>query len=126
MKIVYVNDIVYGYATRDPSASGGAERYGWHVTRALANAGWSVTMGVRFALREREERVIDGVRFLGLSRRTHFLLDWYTFLKSERPDWYFWQCVDHLWGPAAEIGRWLGVRTAFSMMQDIHVHCGKR
>ena len=46
MKIVYVNDVVYAYATGDPSANGGAERYGWHLTRALANAGWSVTVGV--------------------------------------------------------------------------------
>ena len=124
MKIVYVNDIVYRYATGDPSAKGGAERYGWYLTRALASAGWSVTVGV-YALREGEVQVIDGVRFLGLSRRAHFLLDWYSFLKSERPDWCFWQCADHLWGPMAEIARWLGVRTAFSMMHDIHAQLRK-
>jgi glycosyltransferase involved in cell wall biosynthesis len=124
MKIVYVNDIVYRYATGDPSAKGGAERYGWHLTRALASAGWSVTVGV-YALRQGEVQVIDGVRFLGLSRRAHFLLDWYSFLKSERPDWCFWQCADHLWGPMAEIARWLGIRTAFSSMHDIHVQLRK-
>jgi len=118
MKIVYVNDIVYGYATGDPSAKGGAERYGWYLTRALAAAGWSVTVGVLFALREGEECVIDGVRFLGIGCRTHFLMAWFRFLKAERPDWCFWQCADHLWGPAAEIARWLGVRTAFSTMHD--------
>ncbi|UVT19556.1 MAG: glycosyltransferase family 4 protein [Nitrospira sp.] len=121
MKIVYVNDIVYGYAIGDPSAKGGAERYGWYLTRALAAHGWSVTVGVVSALGEGEERVIEGVRFLGLSRRAHFLLDWYEFLKKERPDWCFWQCADHLWGPAAEIARWLGVRTAFSVMHDLDV-----
>ena len=68
MKIVYVNDVVYGYATGDSSANGGAERYGWHLMRALANAGWSVTVGV-YALQEGEKQVVDGVRFLGLSRR---------------------------------------------------------
>ncbi|UVT16969.1 MAG: glycosyltransferase family 4 protein [Nitrospira sp.] len=117
MKVVYVNDIVYGYAIGDPAARGGAERYGWHLMRALAHAGWSVTVGV-YSLPEGTVRVIDEVKFLGLSRRTHFLLDWYTFLKNERPDWCFWQCADHLWGPAAEIAQWLQVRTIFSTMHD--------
>ncbi len=125
MKIVYVNDVVYKYAIEDPSANGGAERYGWYLMRALAQVGWSVTIGVRFALQEGEERVIEGVRFLGLSRRAHFLLDWYGFLKKERPDWCFWQCADHLWGPAAEIAHRLGVQTAFSSMHDIHVQLTK-
>jgi glycosyltransferase involved in cell wall biosynthesis len=120
MKIVYANDVVYAYATGDPSATGGAERYGWHLTRALANAGWSVTIGVQDPLQEGEERQIDGVRFLGIGR-AHFLLAWYRFLKKERPDWCFWQCAGHLWGPAAEIARWLGIRTAFSTMHDLDV-----
>ncbi|MBS0153962.1 MAG: glycosyltransferase family 4 protein [Nitrospira sp.] len=121
MKIVYTNDVVYGYATGDSSANGGAERYGWLLMRALASAGWSVTVGVRFGLQEGEVQVIDGVRFVGLSRRAHFLLDWYTFLKHECPDWCFYQCADHLWGPMAEIARWLGVRTAWSSMHDLDV-----
>lgn len=118
MKIVYLNNPVYGYATGDPSVCGGAERYGWHLMRALANAGWSVTVGVSSALQDGEVRVIDGVRFLGLGCRTHSLLSWYRLLRIERPDWCFWQCADALWGPAAEIARWLGVRTAFSTMHD--------
>lgn len=125
MKVVYMNDTVYGYAIGDPSARGGAERYGWYLMRALVSTGWSVTVGVRSALREGEVRVIDGVRFLGLSRRIHVLFDWYRFLEKERPDWCFWQCADHLWGPASEIARWFGVRTAFSMMHDNHVHVRK-
>lgn len=125
MKMVYVNDIVYGYATGDPSAKGGAERYGWYLTRALAAAGWSVTVGVLFALREGDERVVDGVRFLGIGCRTHFLVAWFRFLRAERPDWCFWQCADPLWGPAAEIARWLGVRTAFSAMHDGNVQLRK-
>jgi len=112
---------VYGYATGDPSAKGGAERYGWHLARALANAGWSVTIGVVSSLPVGEEKVVDGVRFLGVGRRAHFLWNWYRFLKNERPDWCFWQCADILWGPAAEIARWLGVRTAFSVMHDLDV-----
>ena len=121
MKIVHVNDIVYGYATGDPSARGGAERYGWYLMRALAAAGWTVTIGVRGALPVGEERTVDGVRFLGIGSKKTFLSDWYRFLKSEKPDWCFWQCADYLWGPAAQIAQWLGVRTAFSSMHDIHV-----
>src|SRR5688572_4267867 len=120
MKIVYVNNIVYGYASGDSSANGGAERYGWYLMRALANAGWSVTVGV-YALRQGEIQIIDGVRFLGLSRRAHFLLDWYRFLKNERPDWCFYQCADHLWGPMVAIARFLRVRTAWSTMHDLDV-----
>jgi glycosyltransferase involved in cell wall biosynthesis len=89
--------------------------------RAIANAGWSVTVGVRHPLQEGEEQVIDGVRFVGLNRRMHFLFAWYKFLKKERPDWCFTQCADHLWGPVAEIARCLGVRTAFSTMHDLDV-----
>jgi glycosyltransferase involved in cell wall biosynthesis len=123
MKLVYVNDVVYAYATGDPSANGGAERYGWHLMHALANAGWSVTIGVHELLQEGEERQIDGVRFLGIGQGEglQFLLAWYRFLKKERPDWCFWQCANHLWGPAAEIARWLGVRTVFSTMHDLDV-----
>ncbi|HMS83342.1 MAG TPA: glycosyltransferase family 4 protein [Nitrospira sp.] len=120
MKVVYVNDVVYGYATEDPSANGGAERYGWLLMRALANAGWSVTVGV-YVLREKEVQIIDGVRFIGIRRRAHFLLDWYWLLDSERPDLCFWQNADHLWGPMVEIARWLGVQTAWSTMHDLDV-----
>jgi len=113
--------VVYAYAIGDPTANGGAERYGWHLTRALRSAGWSVTIGVQHALQEGEERQIDGVRFLGIGRRGHFLLAWYRFLRKEQPDWCFWQCADHLWGPAAEIARWIGTRTVFSAMHDLDV-----
>ncbi len=118
MRIVHVNDIVFGYAMGDHSARGGAERYAWHLLRELANAGWSVTVGVRFKMQPGEEKVIAGVRFLGMSRESHFLLDWFKLLKQVKPDWCLWQCADYMWGPAAQIARWLGVRTAFSTMHD--------
>lgn len=121
MKIVYLNNSVYGYASGDPSVCGGAERYGWHLMRALAKAGWSVTVGVPSSLRDGDVRSIDGVRFLGISCDIQTLLTWYRFLKMEQPDWCFWQCADPMWGPAAEIARWLGVRTAFSTMHDLDV-----
>ena len=82
MKIVYVNDVVYAYGTGDPLRERWGGRYGWYLTRALANAGWSVTIGVQHALQEGEERQIDGVRFLGIGRRVHFLLAWYRFLEE--------------------------------------------
>ena len=49
MKIAVVddNEAVYGYASGDPSAAGGAERYTWLLIRALAASGWSATIGVR-------------------------------------------------------------------------------
>ncbi len=117
MKMVYVNDGVYGYASGDPSVGGGAERYGWHLTRALASVGWSVVIGV-YSLPKGTIRVIDNVKFLGLSRRAHFLLDWYTLLKNERPDWCLWQCSEILLGPMVAIARWFGIRTMFSAMHD--------
>lgn len=121
MKIVYMNDVVYQYAIGDSAAKGGAERYGWYLMRALAHTGWSVTVGVQSALQGGETKVVDGVRFLGLSHDNHFLIDWYRLLRCERPDWCFFQCADHQWGPAAEIARRLGIRTAFSVMHDLDV-----
>lgn len=121
MKIIYLNNSVYGYASGDPSVCGGAERYGWHLMRGLANAGWSVTVGVPSSLPDGGVRVIDGVKFLGIRCDKQTLLTWYRLLKIERPDWCFWQCADPMWGPAAEIARWLGVRTVFSAMHDLDV-----
>src|SRR5262245_55588800 len=102
MKLVVMNDVVYAYALGDPVANGGAERYQWLLARALASAGWSVTVGVREALAAGERRTIDGVAFVGIGQ-DHILLAWYRFLLSERPDWWHWQCASHWWGPAVEI-----------------------
>jgi hypothetical protein len=55
MKVVYVNDVVYAYAIGDSSANGGAERQQWLFARALAATGWSVTVGVREALKTGEQ-----------------------------------------------------------------------
>ena len=59
MKIVYVNDILYGYATGDSSAKGGAERYGWHLTRALAEVGRWGTVRVHYYLDEGKEQKLQ-------------------------------------------------------------------
>jgi glycosyltransferase involved in cell wall biosynthesis len=117
MKIVHVNDVVYAYASGDPSANGGAERYQWLLARALAAAGWSVAVGVRQGLETGERRTIDGVEFVGIGQ-SQILLAWYRFLLSERPDWWYWQCADHWWGPAVEVAKCTGVRTIFSAMFD--------
>ena len=39
MKIALVNDIAYQYATGDPAAVGGAERYQWLLARDRRKAG---------------------------------------------------------------------------------------
>lgn len=117
MKLAITNDIVYAYASGDPSAVGGAERYQWLLARALATAGWSVTVGVRETLSTAEHKTIDGVEFVGVGGG-QVLTAWYRFLLSERPDWWYWQGADHLWGPAVGMAKMVGVRTIFSAALD--------
>ncbi len=118
MKIIFFNDVIYDYALNAPGATGGAERYAWLLLRALAADGWSVTVGVRNVVPPGETITVDGVRFLGLDGG-HVLRVWYKVLRSERPDWWLWQCADHWWGPAVEIAKLAGVRTIFSAMHDM-------
>jgi glycosyltransferase involved in cell wall biosynthesis len=121
LKIVHINNVVYAYAAGDPTANGGAERYAWRLARALAASGWTVAVGVRDKLPSGHRATIDGVDFVGLEPG-HHLPSWYRFLKSENPDWWFWQCADHWWGPAVETARLAGVRTIYSAMHDRDVH----
>ncbi len=123
MKIALINDVVYKYAIGSPAASGGAERYQWLLARALAQKGWSVAVGAQTGV-PRNGDSIDGVAFVRLGHGYH-LREWYSFLKSERPDWWYWQCADHNWGPAVEIAKLLGVRTIFSAAVDRDVHLTK-
>ena len=83
MKIALVNDIAYQYATGDPAAVGGAERYQWLLARGLAEHGWSPVVGVRFALEPGQRVSIDGVQFVGIGRS----LDAYHLTKPD-PDAY--------------------------------------
>jgi len=117
MKMVCVNDIVYGYGENDPTAVGGSERYQWLLARALVSAGWSVTVGVRNSLAYKESKIIDGVNFVGIGDG-NILLAWYRFLLTERPDWWQWQCASHWWGPAGVVAKLVKVRTIFSAMHD--------
>jgi len=120
MKIALMNDVVYRYALRDSSAVGGAERYQWLLARALAAHGWSVTVGVRDALQAGQRTTVEGVDFVGIGQG-QILWAWYRFLLSEKPDWWYWQGADHLWGAAVVIARLAGVQTIYSAAFDLDV-----
>lgn len=117
MKVVYMDDCVYAYASGNPNASGGSERYQWLLARAQAAAGWSVVVAVQEPLGPGERHVIEGVEFVGLDEG-QILLAWYRFLTLERPQWCVLQCAHHLWGPVVAAARLAGVRTIFSAMND--------
>ena len=112
MKIAFVNDTIYGYATNAPVV-GGAERQQWLLARTLAASGWSVTVGVRDGLRAGERRSVAGVEFVGIGQANIYSA-WYRFLGQERPDWWYWRCASHLLGPAVEIAKRARVRTIYA------------
>ena len=120
MKIAFLNDIAYGYASGGKDALGGAERNIWFHSRALAAAGWTVQIGVRTALQYNERKVIEGVEYVGIGRGQVFM-DWFRFLSSERPDWLYLAGASHLWGPLVEIAGLVGVRTVIHTAFDTHV-----
>jgi glycosyltransferase involved in cell wall biosynthesis len=117
MKIVFIEDQVFDYAMNASSATGGAERYAWLLLRALADEGWTVTVGVYDRLAPNERRPIDGVEFVGLEKG-HVTRGWYKFLRKESPDWWLLQTASHWWGPAVELAKLLRVRTVYSAMHD--------
>jgi glycosyltransferase involved in cell wall biosynthesis len=120
MKIAFVDDGTYAYASGASSAVGGSERDQWLLGTALAKFGWSVKVGVRDGLKPGELSSINGVDFIGLGRG-QVLFEWYRFLTSERPTWFFWECASHLWGPVVEIARLSGARTIFHAAFDSDV-----
>ena len=120
MKIAFINDAIYAYASNEPSAVGGAERQQWLIASALSTAGWSVTVGLRRPLKPGDRCTIEGVEFVGL-QPTHPLISWYRFLRSEQPDWWYWRCADHLLGPAVMIAKLAKVRTIFAAGFDTDV-----
>jgi glycosyltransferase involved in cell wall biosynthesis len=61
------------------------------------------------------------VDFVGIGEGP-ILLAWYRFLLSERPEWLYWRCADHLLGPIFRIARLARVRTIFSAAFDTDVH----
>lgn len=120
MKVAFAEDGIYAYATQSPSAVGGAERDHWLLARALAKAGWRVTVGVRESLDPGERHVIDGVDYFGIGRGAA-LPAWRKFLAAERPDWFLRKCASHLWGPLVEVAKSAGVKTIFHAACDLDV-----
>ena len=120
MKIAFLEDGAFAYASGSAVAIGGAERDQWLLGAALAHFGWDVTVGVRTGLNPNERKTIDGVEFVGIGRG-QILLNWYRFLAFEQPDWLFWECADYRWGPLVEIAKLAGVRTIFAAGCDLDV-----
>lgn len=120
MKLAFVNDGIYEYASGDPAAVGGAERQQWLLACALARAGWSVTVGTRERLEEGQRQAIHGVEYVGIGRGM-YLPTLCRFLMSERPDWLYLRCAQHLLGPIVQMARWGGIGTIFSAGFDTDV-----
>jgi glycosyltransferase involved in cell wall biosynthesis len=121
MKVTFLNDQIFRYAVGDTSVVGGSERQQWLLARALASAGWTISVGIRQGVTRGERRVIDQVEFIGI-KRGHHLLDWYRFLSSTRPDWLYWRGATHLLGPLVQIAHVAGVQTIFAAAFDSDVH----
>ena len=129
MKIVFFNTSngVHEYASGDPLAVGGAERQQWLLARALAAAGWSVTVCLQGIPKFENGTTIDGVRFVSLPNNTTVfapyqrLLSLYRFMRSELPDWWYWRTASHLWGPAVLIAKRIGVKTILAAGFDTDV-----
>jgi glycosyltransferase involved in cell wall biosynthesis len=120
MKMAFLHDGVYAYATHAAGITGGAERQQWLLSRALAAAGWQVSCGIRCGMESGERTCIDGVEFVRLDRRP-FAQAWHRFLSLERPDWLYWRGAEHLWGVAVEIARLSSARTIFAAAFDTDV-----
>jgi glycosyltransferase involved in cell wall biosynthesis len=121
MKIAFVGDGIYEYATRASEAVGGTERDQWLLSRALATHGWTTVIGVSRSLKPGERKTIDGVQYVGLNPSRN-LFAWKQFLFSERPDWLFWEGASHLLGPVVELASWASVRSIFHTAFDSDVH----
>ena len=90
VKIAFVNDGIYEYASGAPEAVGGTERDQWLLARALAATGWMPKVGVRYGLKLGKRENIEGVEYVGIGSGQIFLA-WHRFLSSEMPDWLFWR-----------------------------------
>ena len=120
MKIAFLDDGVYAYASNSPEAVGGSERDQWLLASALTAADWSATVAVRRGLKAGERKIIDGVEYVGIGQDQP-LFAWHNFLASERPDWLLWECAYHLWGALVEIAKINRVSTIFHAAFDSDV-----
>jgi glycosyltransferase involved in cell wall biosynthesis len=120
VKIAFLDDGVYAYASNSPEAVGGSERDQWLLANALTAANWSATVGVRRGLKAGERKIIGGVEYVGIGQDQP-LLAWHSFLSREKPDWLFWECAYHLWGAVVEIAKINRVNTIFHAAFDSDV-----
>jgi len=120
MKIAFIDDGVYAYASNSPEAVGGSERDQWLLANALTAANWSAIVGVRTGLKAGVRKIINGVEYVGIGKDRP-LLAWHSFLSSEKPDWLFWECAYHLWGALVEIAKINRVNTIFHAAFDSDV-----
>jgi glycosyltransferase involved in cell wall biosynthesis len=131
MKIAFCdgNGTVYGYATGDQGA-GGNGKWQWLLARLLIQSGWSVVVGVGQhapevdlddrspqILNPTQERVIEGVRFVRMPQG-QFVLAWSKFLMAERPDWWYWQGAEAIWGAMLLVAKAMRIRGIYSSSSD--------
>jgi glycosyltransferase involved in cell wall biosynthesis len=121
MKVAFLNDLIYAYASSDASSVGGSERQQWLLARALASSGWIVRVGIREGLKAGERRTIEGVEFLGI-KQAHYIRDWYRYISSTRPDWLYWRGANYIFGPLVKMAHLVGVRTIFAAAFDADVN----
>jgi glycosyltransferase involved in cell wall biosynthesis len=120
MKVAFLNDRIYLYATSDGSFAGGSERQQWLLARALASSGWTVCVGTRTGVKAGERRTIAGVEFHGITQG-QYLIESYRFLSSTHPDWLYCREASHLLGPLVQIAHVIGVQTIFAAAFDTDV-----
>lgn len=121
MKIAFIHEGLYKYATEAGEGDGGIERDQWLLSRTLAARGWTAVVGVIGPLKPGQRKTIDGVEYVGL-RQEQSLLAWGRFLFAERPHWLFWEGASHLWGPVVELAALARVRTIFHTAFDSDVN----
>ena len=120
MKIAFVNEGIYEYATKSAEGVGGIERDLWLLATALATAGWFPIVGVRGTVEAGKQKIIDGVRYVGLGCG-QALWAWHRLFSAERPNWLLWEGATHLLGPLVETAKFAGARTIFHTAFDTDV-----
>src|SRR5688572_31834008 len=95
----------------------GNGKWQWLLARALAQTGTSVVVGSREHISPNQEQTIAGVRFVGM-HRGNLIVAWSRFLTVEKPDWWYFQGAEALWGALVLVGKVKGVRGIFSTSSD--------
>lgn len=116
LKLLIYNRGAYAYATHSPEATGGAEKQQWLVAKTLAARGHEIVVLVP-GDSPLQVSAQDGVRFVPCSPGNPFL-HISSFLRQERPDWWYWRCSTYILGPVFFIARLLGISTVFACAFD--------